>query len=158
MNELVKNNVRQGIFKRQTWVLLFFVVLGISSILKTEASTPNTLELNKDKVVQALVLYNSTTNQTTDFHIKRVKMVLTQKGYNLTIEGQAEIDGEKRKGSCVIQSFKSEVILPIYQAIYNNFNSLGPKGLKVECSSKTIEGPAIVLLDMGQGDLSVEHF
>lgn len=106
----------------------------------------------------SLVILNSTTNLETDFKIDTVEMKLTQKGFNLKISGKTTIDDEIKTGTCVIQSFKGEIILPIYQAIYKNFNSTGPKDMKVICSAKSIEGPAVILLDMGQGDLTIGHY
>lgn len=106
----------------------------------------------------SLVLLNSTTNLETEFKIDTVEMKLTQKGFNLKISGKTTIDDEVKTGTCVVQSFKGEIILPIYQAVYKNFNSTGPKDMKVKCSAKSIEGPAIILLDMGQGDLTIGHY
>lgn len=105
-----------------------------------------------------LTLYNSTTNLETDFKIEKVEMTLTQKGFNLKVSGTAKVEDETKSATCVIQSFKGEIILPIYQAINKNFNSTGPKNMKVKCSAKSLEGPAVILLDMGQGDLSIEHY
>jgi hypothetical protein len=135
-------------------------ILSIISLLLI-ASMPSfgsSMESVSESKNNSLTLLNSTTNLETDFKIEKVEMTLTQKGFNLKISGTTRIEEETKAGSCVIQSFKGEIILPIYQAIYKNFNSSGPKNMKVKCSAKSIEGPAVILLDMGQGDLAIEHY
>lgn len=126
----------------------FLTVIGLLTL--------NVSLANNEPVNKSLVLFNSTTNISTVFQMDKIEMVLTQKGYNVGIYGTAMVDGEAKKGSCLIQSFKVEVIFPLYQAMYANFNTPGQKNFKIKCSAKTIEGPAIVMLDIGQGDLSLQ--
>ncbi len=104
-----------------------------------------------------LVLLNSTTNQAQSFILKKLEMVLTQKGYNLSVIGQADVDGEEKMGKCIIQSFKTESIFPLYKALYDSFFNSSSNDFKVQCTTKSFEGPAMVLLDMGEGDLKIEH-
>lgn len=104
-----------------------------------------------------LTLLNSTTNQAQVYSLTKLEMLLTQKGYNISVFGKTEIDGEVKNGKCVIQSFKTEIIFPIYKALYESFFNSSSVDLNINCSTKSFEGPAMVLLDMGEGDLKIEH-
>ena len=114
--------------------LTIILLLLIASTPSFGSSIESVSEIKKN----SLTLFNSTTTLETDFKIEKVEMTLTQKGFNLKISGTTRIEGETKAGSCVIQSFKGEIILPIYQAIYKNFNSSGPKNMKVKCSAMSI--------------------
>ena len=104
-----------------------------------------------------LTLLNSTTNQTQVYTLRKIEMVLTQKGYNLSVVGYAELNGEEKKGKCVVQSFKTETIFPLYKALYDSFSNSSSVDFNVQCTTKSFEGPAMVLLDIGEGDLKIEH-
>ncbi|MFZ8934744.1 MAG: hypothetical protein ACO20H_09005 [Bacteriovoracaceae bacterium] len=104
-----------------------------------------------------LTLLNSTTNQTQVYTLRKLEMVLTQKGYNLSVIGSADINGEKKAGKCVIQSFKTDTIFPLYKALYESFLNSSSVDVNIKCTTKSFEGPAMVLLDIGEGDLRIEH-